>query len=118
MEKSVTLTVNSMHSNDLNSDWIQTLRFEDRRDGGFFTRKTAHLSSGAAPDIAGTSAESHYRPAPRAIKILNGELLEDILATVQSETRREKYRKESGSNRCTSRRRRRRTEARRRKTGL
>ena len=34
-------------------------------------------------------------PAPRAIKILNGELLEDILATVQSETRREKYRKES-----------------------
>ena len=40
-------------------------------------------------------AYSPSQPMPRAIQILNGELLEDILATVQSETRREKYRNEA-----------------------
>ena len=35
MEKSVTLTVNPIHSNDLNAERIQRLRFEDRRDGKY-----------------------------------------------------------------------------------
>lgn len=61
----------------------------------YYVLKPAFAAVAAAPDISTTADNAHYKPAPRALNSLNRELLEDILITIQSETRRAKYRKEA-----------------------